>query len=81
MKIKDLAEVLRSPVCGIQSAVVYNSKKCKDIENGCSVEYIKLHYGDREVYWITAEDNKLVFHIRQGENYERFKGTCIIQVQ
>lgn len=63
MKLKELAGILRSSRDGVQSVIVYDGNKYKDIENGCSVEYAKLHYGDREVYWITAEDSKLVFHI------------------
>lgn len=63
MKLKELAGILRSSRDGVQSVIVFDGNEYKDIENGCSVEYAKLHYGDREVYWITAEDNKLVFHI------------------
>lgn len=63
MKLKEFDEVLRSSRDGIQSVVVYDSEERKDVEDGCSVEYAKLHYGNREVYWITAENNKLVFHI------------------
>ena len=63
MKMEELAGILRSSRDGVQLAIVYDGNEYKDIENGCSVEYAKLHYRDREVYWITAEDNKLVLHI------------------
>lgn len=63
MKLKELAPILRSSRDGIQSAIVYDGDEYKDIEDGCSVEYALLHYGDKELYWITAENNKLVLHI------------------
>ena len=65
MKLKEYRGILRSSRDGVQSVIVYDGDEYKDIEDGCSVEYALLHYGDKELYWITAENNKLVLHIHE----------------
>lgn len=60
MKLKELKPVLRSETGRIQSCIVYDSTKCKDIEYGCSAEYATINYGYMDVKRIysTCEDGR-----------------------
>lgn len=63
MKLKDLGNVLRSTHGAIQFAIIWDEKECKDLENGCSVEYAVKEYGERTVKRINAYGNKLVITV------------------
>ena len=63
MKLKDLETVLYSSRGNIQFAIVYDSNKNADIENGCAIEYAVKKYGENEVEHIEAFENQLVITI------------------
>ena len=60
MKVADLKDVLKSERGSIQLAVVYDCSKSRDVENGCSVDYAVEAYGDRDLFRIEAEGDKIV---------------------
>ena len=63
MKIKELKTVLHSTTGNIQFAILYDSGLNKDIEQGCSIDYIIHNYGDRELKRIEAFENQLILTV------------------
>lgn len=63
MTLKDLSPVLRSRRDNIQTAIIWDEKECRDLENGCSVEYAIKEYGDRPVKRIEAFENNLLITV------------------
>lgn len=67
MKLKDLKPIIFSTTGCLQLCIVYDRANNVDLENGCSAEYAFKHYGEREVYNVSAtyEDRcaMLVFSI------------------
>ena len=63
MKLKDLENVLRSTRGVIQFAIIWDEKECKNLEDGCSVEYAVKEYGERTVKRISAYGNKLIITV------------------
>lgn len=63
MLLKDLKSVLFSNRGSIQSAIVYDLEKNKDVAFGCSIEYAVKTFGDFEVKQIQADSNYLVITI------------------
>ena len=63
MKLKALKSILYSTRGCVQFAIVYDSEKNTDIENGCSIEYAVKKHGEKEVMHIEAVENQLVITI------------------
>ena len=63
MKLKDLSSVLHSRRGYIQSAIIWDETECRDLENGCSVEYAIKEYGERSVKRVEAYENSLLITI------------------
>lgn len=63
MKLNTLKPILYSTHGNIQFAIVYDSDKHADIENGCSIDYAVEKHGEREVKHIEAYENQLVITI------------------
>lgn len=63
MKLNTLKPILFSSRGNIQFAIVYDSNKHADVENGCSIEYAVKNYGECEVKHIEAFENQLVITI------------------
>ena len=63
MLLKELSTVLNSRRGYIQFAIVYDSEKNIDIENGCSVDYAIEKYGEKTVKHIDAFENMIVIEL------------------
>lgn len=63
MTLKDMKSVLYSSRGNVQFAIVYDSEKNIDIENGCSIDYAVEKYGDLNVKRIEAYENQLLLTI------------------
>jgi len=63
LKIKDLRKVLFSNKGAVQFAIVYDSNKHADLENGCTIDYVVAQYGERELKRIEAFENQLILTI------------------
>ena len=63
LKLKDLSRILRSGCGNIQYAVIWHEAECRELENGCSVEYAIKEYGERPVKRIGALDNNLIITV------------------
>lgn len=64
MKLKELKGILSSTIGNIQMCVVWDSVKCEDVENKCSVEYAIKHYGEYNLERIYTYETDLVISIR-----------------
>lgn len=62
MKLNELKSVLRSNRGSIQFAILYDSKKNVDIENG-TIDYIVENYGEKEVQRIEAFESQLLITV------------------
>lgn len=64
MKLNEFKPILRSIGMGaVQWAIVWDSEKCEDIVNGCSIEYAIANFGECEVQRISAYESKLVIEL------------------
>ena len=63
MSIKDLQSVLYSNRGHVQFAILYDSETNADIEQGCSIDHIVEHHGDRELKRIEAFENQLLLTV------------------
>lgn len=64
MKLKDLKPVLYSHGMGcILWTILWDTETCKDIANGCSVEWAIANYGDSEVKRISAYESNIVIEL------------------
>lgn len=63
MTLQELKPILYSAHGSIQFAILYDSQAGKDIETGCTIDYLIAHYGDKDVKRIQAVDNNLIITI------------------
>lgn len=63
MKLKDLECILYSSRGSAQFAIIYSQDECKDLENGCLIDYAVKKYGEKDVRHIEAFDCQLVITI------------------
>lgn len=64
MKIGDLKDIAYSNHGCVQFAVLYDYNSQKDVENGCTVDYLIREYSELELYRIQAVDDLLVLEVR-----------------
>lgn len=68
MKVKDLKEVLWSPIGDLQTAVVYDVDEHKVLISGCSIECAVRCYGECELVRVSADNYDMVLTVKGGSN-------------
>ena len=63
MKLKDLKPILVNSGHYIQSTILWEQDTNTDLENGASIEYVIVHYSEREVKNIKAFENSLLITV------------------
>lgn len=66
MKVKELKEVLWSPIGEIQWTDVWNVKTCELEVEGCSIEFARLEFEDWELVRISTYKGHLVLSVKEG---------------
>lgn len=62
MKLNELKNILQSNRGCVQFAILYDSKKNADIDNG-TIDYIVANHGEKEVIRIEASENQLIITV------------------
>ena len=66
MKVKDLKEVLWSPIGDMQSAVVYDLDRHEVVADGCSIEYAVAEFGEWHLCRLGSRWDSLVLTVMKG---------------
>lgn len=70
MLLREMKEVLYSPVGEFQTAVVWDADTRKVVVEGCSIEYAIGRFGDWQVVRIRAVENSIVLSVSWVEMME-----------
>lgn len=71
MKLTELKDVLYSEQGHMQLGKLYNRTTNNILHEGCSVDYMVVHFGHMEVERITADDSEVVITVSMSEEQER----------